>query len=100
MSGGSGSSRSERRPHPRATSVRRPDGPLRRSGMLANICLGQLQSARGYFDAAVPAFETALEIYVEDDHRNYYQPLWWRLGFAYALAGPLGPEPLVKTAGR
>jgi len=63
------------------------DDPLRTSAMLANICLGKLQSARGYFDAAVRAFEAALEIYKEDYHRNYYRPLWWGLGLAYALVG-------------
>jgi len=61
--------------------------PLGTSRMLANICLGKVESSRGNFDASVRAFETALEVYKEDYHRNYYRPLGWGLGLAYVLAG-------------
>jgi len=63
------------------------DDPLGTSRMLANLCLGKLQTVRGDFDTAVQAFETALEVYKEDYHRNFYRPIGWGLGLAYALAG-------------
>jgi predicted ATPase len=61
--------------------------PLGTSRMLANLCLGKVETARGNFDASVRAFETALGAYKEDYHRNYYRPLGWGLGLAYVLAG-------------
>jgi len=63
------------------------DDALGTSRMLANLCLGKVETARGNFDASVRGFETALDVYKEDYHRNYYRPLGWGLGLAYVLAG-------------
>jgi len=63
------------------------DDPLDTSRMFANLGLGKLHTARGDFDDAVRAFEAALAVYREDCHRNFYRPLGWGLGLAYALAG-------------
>jgi DNA-binding SARP family transcriptional activator/tetratricopeptide (TPR) repeat protein len=66
------------------------DDPLGTSRMITNISLGKLHNGRGDFDAAVRAYEAALAIYREDCHGNYYRPLGWGLGLAYALAGRVG----------
>jgi DNA-binding SARP family transcriptional activator len=63
------------------------DDPLGSSRLLANISLGKLHNARGDFEAAVRAYEAALAIYRQDCHAQWYRPLSWGLGLAYALAG-------------
>jgi tetratricopeptide (TPR) repeat protein len=63
------------------------DDSLGTSRMLTNIGLGKLYNGHGDFGAAVRAYEAALAIYREDCHGNYYRPLNWGLGLAYALAG-------------
>jgi DNA-binding SARP family transcriptional activator len=51
------------------------------------ISHGRALNAIGDFDAAVRAYETAFGLYREDCHGNFYSPLAWGLGLAYALAG-------------
>jgi tetratricopeptide (TPR) repeat protein len=63
------------------------DDPLGTSRLFANISLGKLHNGRGDFLAAIQAYEAARALYREDCHRNYYRPLSWGLGLAYALAG-------------
>ena len=52
-----------------------------------HISHGRLQSGIGNFDAAIRAYELAMDTYREEVHGNFYQNIAWPLGLAYALAG-------------
>jgi tetratricopeptide (TPR) repeat protein len=60
---------------------------LQTRALLLQITHGRLLNAMGDFQAAIRAYHAGFAAYREDCHGNFYFPLAWGLGLAYALAG-------------
>jgi tetratricopeptide (TPR) repeat protein len=60
---------------------------LQTRALCLHISHGRLLNAMGDFQAAIRAYHAGFAAYREDCHGNFYFPLAWGLGLAYALAG-------------
>jgi tetratricopeptide (TPR) repeat protein len=60
---------------------------LHTRALFLHITHGRLLNAVGDFEGAIRAYESGVAMYREDCHGNFYGPLAWGLGLAYALAG-------------
>jgi DNA-binding SARP family transcriptional activator len=60
---------------------------LQTRALCLHITHGRLLNAMGDFQAAIRAYQAGFAVYREDCHGNFYFPLAWGLGLAYALAG-------------
>ena len=55
--------------------------------LILHISHGKLLNGAGNFEAAVQAYDIAFRVYRDDCLGNFYSPLAWGRGLAYALAG-------------